>query len=60
MRDQEPIVETLKMKTLPEGNYGSRCGVYGVALNAPKPDEKPSGMQGNENEAMKNIKLYES
>ena len=38
----------------------SRCGVYGVALNAPKPDENPSGMQGNENEAMKNIKLYES
>jgi putative transposase len=32
----------------------SRCGVYGVALNAPKPDENPSGMQGNKNEAMKN------
>jgi putative transposase len=32
----------------------SRCGVYGVTLNAPKPNENPSGMQGNKNEAMKN------
>jgi hypothetical protein len=47
------------MKALPEGN-NSRCRVYGVALNVPKPDENPSGMQGNENEVMKNIKLYES
>jgi transposase len=31
----------------------SRCGVPGVTLNAPKPDENPSGMQGNKNEAMK-------
>jgi putative transposase len=31
----------------------SRCGVSGVALNAPKPDENPSGMQGNQDEAMK-------
>jgi putative transposase len=30
----------------------SRCGVPGVAPNAPKPDENPSGMQGNKNEAM--------
>ena len=30
----------------------SRCGVSGVAPNAPKPDENPSGMQGNKNEAM--------
>jgi len=30
----------------------SRCGVSGVAPNAPKPDESPSGMQGNKNEAM--------
>jgi len=29
---------------LSEGN-NSRCGVLGVALNAPKPDENPSGMQ---------------
>jgi len=36
-----------------------RCGVYGVALNAPKSDENPSGMQGNKDEAMKNIKLCE-
>jgi len=36
----------------------SRCGVSGVALNAPKPDENPSGMRGNKDEAMKNIKLY--
>jgi putative transposase len=31
----------------------SRCGAPGVAPNAPKPDENPSGMQGNKNEAMK-------
>jgi putative transposase len=36
----------------------SRCGVPGVALNAPKPDENPSGMQGNRDEAMKNTSSY--
>ncbi|MEM0035480.1 MAG: RNA-guided endonuclease TnpB family protein [Desulfurococcus sp.] len=30
----------------------SRCGVSGVALNAPKPDANPSGMRGNKNEGM--------
>jgi len=46
---------------LPEGS-GSRCGVSGVALNAPKPDENPSGMRGNQDEAMTSsyINLYES
>ncbi|MEM3966345.1 MAG: RNA-guided endonuclease TnpB family protein [Ignisphaera sp.] len=40
----------------------SRCGVPGVTLNAPKPDENPSGMQGKEYEAMKPtyINLYQS
>jgi len=40
----------------------SRCGVFGVAPNTPKPDENPSGMQGNKNEAVKtnHINLYES
>ena len=33
----------------------SRCGVPGAALNAPKPDENPSGMRGNRDEAMKSI-----
>jgi len=36
----------------------SRCGVPGVSLNAPKPDENPSGMQGKRDDVMKNIKLY--
>jgi putative transposase len=36
----------------------SRCGVPGVALNAPKPDENPSGVQGNRDDAMKNIKPH--
>ena len=37
----------------------SRCGKPGVALNAPKPNENPSGVQGNKDEAMKNhINLY--
>ncbi|MEM1510474.1 MAG: hypothetical protein QXI11_04635 [Thermoproteota archaeon] len=37
-----------------------RCGVPGVALNAPKPDENPRGMQGKRDEAMKptNINLW--
>jgi len=35
-----------------------RCGVPGVSLNAPKPDENPSGVQGKRDDAMKNIKLY--
>jgi putative transposase len=30
----------------------SRCGVPGVAPNAPEPDEDPSGMRGNQDEAM--------
>ncbi|MEM3228747.1 MAG: IS200/IS605 family accessory protein TnpB-related protein [Fervidicoccaceae archaeon] len=40
----------------------SRCGGLRVPLNAPKPDENPSGMQGNKDEAMKptNINLYKS
>jgi len=41
----------------------SRCGVPGVAPNAPKPDENPSGMQGNRDEAMttsNHMNLYES
>ncbi|MEM4731048.1 MAG: zinc ribbon domain-containing protein, partial [Sulfolobales archaeon] len=40
----------------------SRCGVLRVSLNAPKPDENPSGMRGKRDEAMKstNINLYQS
>jgi len=41
----------------------SRCGVPGVAPNAPKPDESPSGVQGNRDDAMKtsnHMNLYES
>ena len=35
-----------------------RCGVSGVALNAPKLNENPSGVQGKGDEAMKNIKPH--
>jgi hypothetical protein len=42
----------------------SRCRAPGVAPKAPKPDESPSGMQGNRDEAMKNtsscMNSYES
>jgi putative transposase len=40
----------------------SRCGVPGVAPNAPKPDESPSGMRGNQDEAMTSsyTNLYKS
>jgi len=40
-----------------------RCGVSGVAPNAPKADEAPSGMRGNRDEAMTiptYMNLYES
>jgi putative transposase len=40
-----------------------RCGVSGVALSAPKPDEVPSGMRGNGDDAMtasSYVNLYES
>ncbi|MEM1668614.1 MAG: zinc ribbon domain-containing protein [Thermofilaceae archaeon] len=39
-----------------------RCGGLGVPLNAPKPDENPSGMRGKRDEAMKptNINLHQS
>ena len=37
----------------------SRCGAPGVALNAPKPDEAPSGMRGNRDEAM-TVRQHES
>ncbi|MEM1747053.1 MAG: hypothetical protein QXI06_03795 [Sulfolobales archaeon] len=39
-----------------------RCGVLGVALNAPKPDENPRPMRGERDEAMKstNINLHQS
>ena len=36
----------------------SRCGGLGVPLNAPKPDENPSGMRGNRDEAMNHINPY--
>jgi len=40
----------------------SRCGVPGVAPNAPKPDEDPSGVRGNKGDAMTSsyMNLYES
>ncbi|MEM3988700.1 MAG: zinc ribbon domain-containing protein [Sulfolobales archaeon] len=40
----------------------SRCGGLGVPLNAPKPDENPSGMRGNRDEAMTStyINLHQS
>jgi hypothetical protein len=51
VRGGEPAV----VGALPEGGlkrYPS-CEVLGVAPNAPKPDEAPSRMRGNEDEAMK-------
>jgi len=44
-------VESLR-RLSPRVSKHSRCGVFGVAPNAPKPDENQSGMQGNKNEAM--------
>jgi len=56
------VIATLKLYKKYVSNH-SRCGVFGVALNAPKPDENPSGMQGNQDDAMKTssyMNLYES
>jgi hypothetical protein len=55
VRGGEPaLVEALKVRALPEGSSKghSRCWVSGVAPNAPKADEAPSRMRGNEDEAM--------
>jgi hypothetical protein len=45
-------MKLLRLGLSPRVPKHSRCGVPGVAPNAPKPDENPSGMQGNKNEAM--------
>jgi len=58
-RDVIAVVNLYKKLTL-----RPRCGGLGVLLNAPEPDENPSGMRGNRDEAMKNtsnyMNLYES
>jgi putative transposase len=56
------VVATLNLYRRYVSKY-SRCGVPGVAPNAPKPDEDPSGMRGNRYEAMTIsifMNLYES
>jgi len=49
------------MKYASKSKY-SRCGVSGVAPNAPKPGENPSGMRGNQDDAVtsSHINSYES
>jgi len=46
------LMRLLRLGLSPRVSKYSRCGVSGVTLNAPKPDENPSGMQENKNEAM--------
>jgi len=55
------VVATVNLYMRFSSKY-SRCGEPGVSLNALKPDEAPSGMQGNKDEAMKSnhINLHES
>jgi len=55
------VIATLNLYKKYVSKY-SRCGVPGVTLNAPKPDENPSGMQGNRDEAMTSsyTNLYKS
>ena len=55
MRGEEPaLVEALKVRALPEGGLKehSICGVFGVALNAPKADANPRSDAEEGNEAM--------
>ncbi|MEM3984149.1 MAG: hypothetical protein QW630_06460, partial [Sulfolobales archaeon] len=44
MRDREPFDSV----DCGSPRDTARCGVPGVTLNAPKPDENPSGMRGKE------------
>jgi putative transposase len=56
------VVATLNLYRRYMSKY-PRCGVPGVAPNAPEPDEVPSGMRGNRYEAMTAsifMNLYES
>jgi putative transposase len=55
------VIATLNLYKKYVSKY-SRCGVPGVSLNAPKPDESPSGVQGNRDEAMTSsyTNLYKS
>jgi putative transposase len=55
------VIATLNLYKKYVSKY-SRCGVSGVAPNAPKPDESPSGMRGNRDEAMTSsyTNLYKS
>jgi hypothetical protein len=49
VRGEEPaLVEALRMRALPEGGLKrcSRCGVSGVAPNAPKADADPRSDAG--------------
>ena len=46
------LMKLLRLGLSPRVAKHSRCGVPGVAPNTPKPDENPSGMQENKNEAM--------
>jgi len=51
------VVATLNLYRRYMSKY-PRCGVPGVAPNAPEPDEVPSGMRGNGDEAMKTTSSY--
>jgi hypothetical protein len=53
VRGDEPSVGAL-----PEGDRCSRCGVPGVALNAPKADADPRSNEGERDDAM-TIKQHE-
>jgi transposase len=55
------VIATLNLYKKYVSKY-PRCGVSGVAPNAPKPDESPSGVQGNRDEAMTSsyTNLYKS
>ena len=55
------VIATLNLYKKYVSKY-PRCGVPGVTLNAPKPDESPSGVQGSRDEAMTSsyTNLYKS
>lgn len=59
VRGEEPVVvKALKMRALPEDGFRlSRCGVPEVALNAPGPDEDPSGRRGSGDDALTSSRM---
>jgi len=54
-----PVRGEESIGALPKGSNNPRCGVPGVALKAPRRMQTQGAVQGNRDDAMKNIKPHE-